>query len=264
REPRFVGRLAPATAYQYLAAFSRDDKRILTVDFMANQPEIWRLIELKDGRELLTGKFPPSPSKRPLAAFTPDGKAFIVPAEKDGRPIRHEMEKAASTPWPKEHSEPLGQCAFYDEGKKLLTVSTTGIARLWYVTGPPNALLRLEINDDYAAIPPDGNQMFLGGSNPMIRTMDLKEKKPVPREMGVKYHTAAIRCLAVSPDGRFLASSDAVGRVVVWDVVKRSRMFEWLDPAGQITQVVFGPDSRHLFTGNNDGTIYIVDVEATR
>ena len=54
------------------------------------------------------------------------------------------------------------------------------------------------------------------------------------------------------------------GRVVVWDVAKRSRMFEWLDPAGQITQVVFGPDSRHIFTGNNDGTIYIVDVEATR
>ena len=80
----------------------------------------------------------------------------------------------------------------------------------------------------------------------------------------MKYHNAAIRCLALSPDGRFLASSDVVGRIVVWDVAKRNRMFEWKDPAGPVAQLIFAPDSRHLFTGNNDGTIYIVDVEANQ
>jgi WD40 repeat protein len=94
--------------------------------------------------------------------------------------------------------------------------------------------------------------------------MDLKEQKPAAVAMGIKWHNATVRCLALSLDGRFLASSDVAGRVVVWDTVKRSKMLEWKDPAGTVAQLAFATDNRHLFTGNSDGTIYIVDVEADR
>jgi WD40 repeat protein len=51
--------------------------------------------------------------------------------------------------------------------------------------------------------------------------------------------------LAFSPDGQTLVSTDEDGRVIVWEVDKRSECHRWQLPKG-LRKVVFAPDGRHL------------------
>jgi WD40 repeat protein len=62
--------------------------------------------------------------------------------------------------------------------------------------------------------------------------------------------------LAFSPDGKTLTG--ARGRVVVlWDLASGKRLREW-EFAGNVFNVAFAPDGRHLAIANADGTAYIL------
>jgi WD40 repeat protein len=62
--------------------------------------------------------------------------------------------------------------------------------------------------------------------------------------------------LALSPDGRTLASADQKGHIVVWDTSKGECWCEWDQPSA-VNALAFAGDGRHLATANNNGTIGI-------
>jgi WD40 repeat protein len=70
-------------------------------------------------------------------------------------------------------------------------------------------------------------------------------------------HGSRISSVAFSPDGRFLASADYSGRLVVWDRMAAHRFIAWQFP-GMVNQVVFAADNRHIATANANGTGYIL------
>ncbi|MCS6843955.1 MAG: hypothetical protein NZ528_06470 [Caldilineales bacterium] len=78
-------------------------------------------------------------------------------------------------------------------------------------------------------------------------------------------HTAAIHALAVSPDGRWLASADEVGRVWLWNVDAGQPETSFDTPGGrEISSLAFGPDGRQLALGGIDGDLWLWDVERRR
>ena len=71
--------------------------------------------------------------------------------------------------------------------------------------------------------------------------------------------------LALSPDGKLVASCDTYGVVHLWnpDTLKDERVLHLTPPHsggfyGGIRQVLWAPDGRHLLTRNADGTVYVV------
>jgi WD40 repeat protein len=85
-----------------------------------------------------------------------------------------------------------------------------------------------------------------------------------PKERAVlKGHTLALTRVLVSPDGKLLASSGSDGRVLVWDAASGKKLQEWQLP-GHVDNLVFAPDSRHLATGNGNGTIYVLRLHAAK
>lgn len=77
--------------------------------------------------------------------------------------------------------------------------------------------------------------------------------------------------LAVSPDGRYLASADgrsltsandADWDVRVWDLLAGRQVRQFLGHRGPINGVVFSPDSKRLASASDDGTILVWDFQA--
>jgi WD40 repeat protein len=67
--------------------------------------------------------------------------------------------------------------------------------------------------------------------------------------------------LALSPDGRTLATVWDTRAIQLWDVVTGKELLH-LQAESQIQQLVFSPDGRTLATGLNDGTVLLWDVRS--
>jgi WD40 repeat protein len=72
----------------------------------------------------------------------------------------------------------------------------------------------------------------------------------------IEGHKAAVLSVSASSNGKFLASTDESGHVIV-SSVGGEKLYEWTFP-GPVRCVSFAPDGQHLALGNGDGTVYIL------
>lgn len=68
------------------------------------------------------------------------------------------------------------------------------------------------------------------------------------------FPTSALRDVAISPDGRWVAAGTASGRTSVWDVDAGVRRAVLHGHSARVQGVAFSPDGRWLATGSWDGT----------
>jgi WD40 repeat protein len=70
----------------------------------------------------------------------------------------------------------------------------------------------------------------------------------------------AIYGLAVSPDGRTLASAHRDGTICLWDVLSRKQYGRYSGHQGPVNRVAFSPDGKLLVSGSSDGTALVWDL----
>jgi eukaryotic-like serine/threonine-protein kinase len=72
-------------------------------------------------------------------------------------------------------------------------------------------------------------------------------------------HTAAVRKVVISPDGRLLVSGGEDSKVIVWDFARREQIVTLNDHTNWITSITFSPDGRWFATGSYDQTVIVWD-----
>ncbi len=117
-------------------------------------------------------------------------------------------------------------------------------------------------------VSPDGRYCYTTDKDGGIHQIDLESAEGDVRPLA-KWH-ASTPTLAVSPDGRFLGSCAADGRVILWELPSGSKIQEWNFhelPGCPVpfapVHCIFSPDSRHLVTTNSNGTIYFFRLPET-
>jgi WD40 repeat protein/serine/threonine protein kinase len=75
-------------------------------------------------------------------------------------------------------------------------------------------------------------------------------------------HAGEVLSVALSPDGRTLASGGAGGEIKVWDMASRSEVRTLRAHQGQVHGLAFSPDGTRLASASLDGTVVVWDADA--
>jgi WD40 repeat protein len=149
---------------------------------------------------------------------------------------------------------------FTDDSKSLVVGGLDGFLRIWDV---PSASVRSRIELGKGLpicmqLSPTGDWAAIGFNGGQVRLFDPHSGK-LMREF--KGHVSAIWALALSRDGRRLASGDNAARVIVWDLADGRIVADQHTDDGWITSLCFSPDDAALAVGRADSTIRLLRVE---
>lgn len=115
------------------------------------------------------------------------------------------------------------------------------------------------------AFDPAGNVLFTGGESREIKLWDFStgkfapNAKPFERLVG---HESYVTCLAMSPDGKYLASASADLSLRLWNVAEGKLRTMLRGQLAQVNSVAFAPKGDYLASAANNGEVKIWDVQA--
>lgn len=154
------------------------------------------------------------------------------------------------------HKGWVQKLALSPDGRTLAVSDEGNAIHLWDLpTGVKGKLWAAHPAISRLAFSPDGKVLALGSAagNPekgewTIRRWDVTTAMELPRLE--QQDQSGVTCIAFSPDGRLLASSDLNHRIHIYDVLTGRRRVTF-DPRGRVTFVAFSPDGRSLACANN-------------
>jgi WD40 repeat protein len=202
-----------------------------------------------------------SPVKGRDSAFSPDGKLLVVIC--GGQPVVHETATFLPSGTIAVTSPVSGPIAFSPNGKFLA-------AR----RGNREVIVDMEMRREVTTVEGtseeiaprvfshDSKQLITAGpAQGSIQVWDTGTWKP---HVLMRGHTAWIETLALSPDGRMLASGGYDRTIRLWDTVAWGPAADSVLPsnAGAVTRLTFSPDGMTLAIGTFDGVIKLWNVRA--
>ncbi len=258
--------------------FSPDGKRLAS----CSHDMTVKLRDATNGRETLTLK-----GHRDAVtgvAFTPDGKRIVSCSHDQtlkvwdttsgnelltlightsyvtGVVISHDGKRLASVSWDSTarlwdaesgqelltvngHSHRVNSVAFSPDGKRLATASDDRTVKIWDISLSPKD----KTSAASRPMPAKEVERPVTFSAETARVTQATQDDPLT--VTLKGHAESISSLAISPDGKWLASASSDG-VVVWDVADRKPRFT-LRSHGQyaISSVAISPDGKRLAAG---------------
>ncbi|HEX5273067.1 MAG TPA: serine/threonine-protein kinase, partial [Gemmataceae bacterium] len=248
-------------------AFSPDGKRVAS----GGEDRTARLWDAATGAPLATCRG--HTSKVLSAAFRPDG-ARLVTTSSDGTVRQWDAATGQEVEAPYDHhSGEVAAAVYGPDGHYVASAGSDRTIRVWRATGRQDlavlhghtgAVIRV-------ALAPDGRRLAstsLSGDtahgwvrDETVRVWDVDPRATLPVLSG---HTNYVYPVAFSPDGRWIASGDWDGNVLLWDAAtgEPCATFRHTDV---VRTLAFGPDGRWLVTGgDSDDRLRVWDVATAR
>jgi WD40 repeat protein/DNA-binding SARP family transcriptional activator len=158
------------------------------------------------------------------------------------------------------HTSSISGVAFTQDGRKAVTVSFDGTARVWAI--PDGKLLFGPLNDHAgrvltAAFSPDGRILATGGADRHIYLYDVVKKRQIGERLSG--HSTWVRSLRFDEQGAALYSSATAGSLIRWEMA-RQQLFE--GHIGRVRSVALSPDGHTLATAGFDRSIFLWDAQS--
>jgi WD40 repeat protein len=202
------------------------------------------------------------------AAISPDGKRALT-GSADRSMYLWELETGKLLRAFPAHGNTVWDVAFSPDGKKALSGCADGVSRLWDLeSGKELHALQTGGRAWTVAFAGDGKQAITGGGNLLdangntsaaLLLWDLTTGKQIRQFKG---HTADIRSVAVSPDGKQLMSGSFDGTMRLWDIESGKEIKKFEGPGNFVESVRFTPDGKRAIAAygpQTKDTIYNED-----
>lgn len=153
--------------------------------------------------------------------------------------------------------EQLKMLAFSPDGQRLAVGSVNEVV-VWDVREGKKAygLKNGDVAVRTLAFSPDGQRLLVGGDQ--LRIWDADTGKAISQ---LRIHRP--HCMVQSPDGKFIATGDIDGTVVVSNLTHGDVLFRHKEAKGPISVIAFSPDGKQLAWATPDGDLRLsaIDVQ---
>ena len=158
------------------------------------------------------------------------------------------------------HTGAVNAVALTVDGKVAASGGRDGTVRLWNLAGSdkPRVLTRLPHEIRSVAFSPRGDRVA-AAAGVSLRLWDVATGQEVRRFGG---HSAAVRCLAFSTDGKWLFSGGDDKTIRVWDVPLGKEVQRLARHTGAVTCLATSPDGAWLLSGGRDGMLQRWDLRS--
>ena len=292
-------RLATLTGPEDWAAFTPDDRRLLTVSQQPKQLTVWnvasgeRLFQrplefdspayaLSPGGDLLAigmdgGRFKvldtaggserfsvkATPDEVFALTFSPDGKAILSGAMWTDATIQiWDTHSGTHLGALEGHQSAVTGLLFTPDGTRLVSASADQTIRLWdWSARKPSTVLRGHLNEvEGLALASDGRTLASACKDGTIFLWDIS--KP-PRHLGYQTLPSRLRsrqAARFSLDSKFILGREANGGVALWDTFTLKEVRRlWGDSTNQ-SSVALSPNADRVAVGDTTGRLHIWDV----
>jgi WD40 repeat protein len=211
---------------------------------------------------------PAQPGQVQGLAFSPDGATLAI-ASTDGTLTAWDRRRGQPRWSIKAHDKRFKALAFSPDGKVLASGGMDKVIKFWdSATGTPLPISFAKQKRDIDVIAFSAENTLLatalgygkgGKGSEQIALWDPKTGKLLDRIAG---HTAAgLLTLALSPDGKTLATGFADGTIKLWDVATRRERAAFRGHDHQVYALAFSPSGNLFATAGRDRTVRLWDAQ---
>ncbi len=196
------------------------------------------------------------------AVFSPDGR-LVATTSPAGVARLWRREGGAALCRFSGHQKAVWDVAFSRDGRLVATGSDDGTARVW--RADRCALVRsfeMGAPANTVAFTPDGGALLVGLESGEMSVLSLADGRERVRLEG---HGDILTAMAISPDGRRIASAAIDGRLSIWDGRSGALLFSVEADVGKIGDVGFAAGGEEVFTvGPGDIRLWRLGLETRR